>query len=344
MSHEKSIKKNLKIGWIIAGDIKVASSRLQGFLIHDYLIENGYNSTIICSNFEKKHHNYSINFFILINKILKKKYDIVFLVRPNWMMFKMSELIRLNKIKTICVRCDYLPGNYDNHFDITVTPTIYLQESLGIRKFEIIDDMIETPRDLIKKNYNLSNHKYKVIWVGHGGYGQFISQFIIDLKKHEKIRNNFEFITVSSGKWATHLWDLETVYNYILDSDIAIIPIPESKEFQIKSTNRLTMFMSLGMPVIASPIKSYTDIAIHGQHCLFANSTDEFAKYLIKLKSESFRKKLGEFGRSLSITRYNKEVIGKAWCNLISNLSEQNTQKPNSNFHTKLLSKVISIF
>ena len=42
-----------KIGWVIAGDKNYASSRLQGFNIHDYLLESGIDSEIIAFNFNK---------------------------------------------------------------------------------------------------------------------------------------------------------------------------------------------------------------------------------------------------------------------------------------------------
>lgn len=306
-----------RIGWIISGNQEVASSRLQGFLIHKHLIAEGFESEIIFTEFHKKYNNYSLAFIRLARDVLSSSYNMIFFERPNWMMLKLSLWCRTKGIRTIGIRCDDIPGEYDHFFDATIVPTTALASKLRIKRAYVIEDMIEVPLELYKRHHTERYGPLKVVWVGHGSYQSFISNFIESISKIEGIAGRFEFITISKGSWATYAWSLETVYSHILECDIAIIPMPGSERFQAKSANRLTMFMALGMPVIAAPIPSYKSICNHSANCILASSIDDFRNALIAMEPQGIRKELGENARKYAWQYFSPNTIAAHWLDTI---------------------------
>ncbi|MCA1379197.1 hypothetical protein, partial [Bradyrhizobium sp. IC4060] len=61
-------------------------------------------------------------------------------------------------------------------------------------------------------------------------------------------------------------WHPGRVYEFMQNADVGIIPVEPSLDapdlpvpvWQVKSENRLTMKMSVGLPVVASPVPAYT--------------------------------------------------------------------------------------
>lgn len=306
-----------KIGWFISGDHKIASSRLQGFLIHEYLLSHGINSKIIGSDFNRLYEGYSMNTLRIAQKALHNNFNVIIFERPNWMMYKLSLWCRLCGIRTIAIRCDVIPGEYDRYFDSTIIPTRVLGEMLKIERAHVIEDMVEVPPQIFKSDYRKANGLTRVVWVGHGSYRSFITKFIKTLSTLDGIAGKFEFVTISNGDWPTFKWSLDTVYSHILNCDIAIIPMPTDGQFQAKSANRLSMMMALGMPVVASPITAYEAIAEDGCNCMLASSVEDFRDALLALENDVLRIRMGQRARKYAWQYFSPEIIGSKWIETI---------------------------
>ena len=136
----------------------MASCRLQGFHIHDYLVRQGVASKVVATDFNSTHLGYSLPFLRLARQLRNDQgFDVIMFERPNWMAFKLSQLCRMAGIKTIAIRCDLLPGAYDEHFDLTIVPTDQLAHALKISRFHAIEDLVEVPPDVHK--HVTSNHR-----------------------------------------------------------------------------------------------------------------------------------------------------------------------------------------
>lgn len=97
-------------------------------------------------------------------------------------------------------------------------------------------------------------------------------------------------------------WDQDGVYNEMMQADLAVIPIdrPTVRQdltappsWKLKSENRLTMKMSMGLPVIATPIPSYEPVIEHGVNGFFASSRRDWEKYLTALREPERRREMG---------------------------------------------------
>lgn len=339
-------KTQLKVGWVLTGDRSLASSRLQGFKVSDYLVQRGYDSRILVEQFGQYEKKYSAAFFRVAHKTLIQKMDIVFFQKPGWMMFKLSEVLRLRGVKTIAIQCDPFPGDYARFFDATILTTAELRHQLAVPSAYIIDDMLEVPAEIQKQSYVQRAERLRIVWVGQGtgpGGRKYIQPFIESLSRHPRLAGTVEFVTVSRGDWATRQWSLGTVNDDILSCDVAIIPLPEEAWTNAKSANRLAMFMALGMPTIASPIPSYMRILQHEINSLSARTVDEFAEAIVKCKDENVRSKLGLAGKTLTREHFAPEILVPKWIKVIEDVRMAPTARFSANASTRCLSRLIQI-
>ncbi len=89
-------------------------------------------------------------------------------------------------------------------------------------------------------------------------------------------------------------WDPVGVYDQLSRADIGIIPVDTSRGspsddriyyWQVKSENRLTLKMSVGLPVIASAVPSYLPVIRQGVNGFIARSRDDWADMFAELRS-----------------------------------------------------------
>lgn len=318
-----------RIGWILAGDYSLASSRLQGYRIHEYFVKSGIDSRIIATGFMHHDTRYSLELLFVLCRLILTRCGIVFFQKPGWMSFKLSEILRRLNVKTVAIQCDPFMGPYDKYFDELIVTAERLGKAIEQPHAIVIDDMIEVPPQFYKRSYRQTSEKLKLVWVGQGtgpGGKKFIIPFLHKLMGTQGLRLIVDVVTISRGEWATYQWSLKTVYSQICECDVAIIPLPSSEGCQVKSSNRLTMFMALGMPTIASPIESYLRIANNGHNCFISSSIDAFAEAIIACRSETIRKKMGTNAKQYARKHYSPDVVGKKWIELVSQLSNVNPE------------------
>lgn len=108
-------------------------------------------------------------------------------------------------------------------------------------------------------------------------------------------------------------WDVDRVYAAMQESDIGIIPIETTKEngalasWKVKSENRLTLKMAMGLPVVATPIPAYEPLIQQGQNGFLANDKAEWLRYLSELRDPMLRSHMGQQARQSALTRYSME-------------------------------------
>lgn len=111
-------------------------------------------------------------------------------------------------------------------------------------------------------------------------------------------------------------WSAEGVYKYLCESDIGIIPVDTSvtagpsttPPWKMKSENRLTLKMALGLPVIATPIPSYEEVIRHGENGFFARSRDDWMDCFDRLRDFDLRREMGAKARNSVLERYSREA------------------------------------
>jgi hypothetical protein len=148
------------------------------------------------------------------------------------------------------------------------------------------------------------------------------------LSTHGRDRADFVRFTLDP-RIRCEAWDPVGVYGHMQRADIGIIPIEYSPEvgtslpvplWSVKSENRLTMKMALGLPVIASPIPSYEPVMAHGTNGFFANGAQEWMSALEALRDPALRRRIGEAARASVLHRYSMEEQARLMIEVLQGL------------------------
>ena len=124
-------------------------------------------------------------------------------------------------------------------------------------------------------------------------------------------------------------WQLDTVYDHLINADVGIIPVNTDPSptpglpvatWQVRSENRLTLKMSLGLPVIASPVPSYIPVIEQGQTGYIANSRDEWLACFHELRDPARRESIGRAARRSVVHRFSIEAQAQRFLAVLDSL------------------------
>lgn len=112
-------------------------------------------------------------------------------------------------------------------------------------------------------------------------------------------------------------WGPDSVYDHLVAADVGIIPVETDgwapcddgppPLWAMKSENRLTLKMAVGLPVVATPIPSYLPVVGAMGAALLARNRSEWIARLHELRSPALRQRVGELARAAVVTRYSVE-------------------------------------
>lgn len=109
-------------------------------------------------------------------------------------------------------------------------------------------------------------------------------------------------------------WDPVDVYQQMQAADIGIIPVVTQDEppsagpvpnWMIKSENRLTLKMSVGLPVVASPVPAYRSVVEQGVNGYLAASPADWLCCLDALRDPVIRRQIGARARESVHDRFS---------------------------------------
>ncbi len=120
-------------------------------------------------------------------------------------------------------------------------------------------------------------------------------------------------------------WEAVGVYEIMRNADIGIIPIDTWNDaddnfppsWKVKSENRLTMKMAVGLPVIATPIPAYEPVIKQGENGFLARSPQEWFESLDALRDPELRYKIGNRARESVLNRYSIEEQAQRLINVL---------------------------
>ncbi|MBK1617419.1 hypothetical protein CKO42_02895 [Lamprobacter modestohalophilus] len=232
---------------------------------------------------------------------------------------KFAALARSLGVKTVFVQSDFIKTDMTLAVDHVVVVSSYLKDKLdnlyGIN-CTVIDDAIENIHLENKKHH--SGNYLRLIWIGHSDNWKSLSILNSVIEKFSN--QNIELITVSNHPDATFAWSNGAAKTAILNSDLAVIPSELDDWAKCKSSNRLTTFMSYGLPVIASPVPSYSDIIIHGKTGFIANLDSEWVEYIKRLQCPELRNKIGSAAKASVSDKFSLSKITEDWIKLFKYL------------------------
>lgn len=124
-------------------------------------------------------------------------------------------------------------------------------------------------------------------------------------------------------------WGPDSVYDQLLAADIGIIPIQPDPvrdtvaAWKVKSENRLTLMMSTGLPVVATPIPSYEEVIEQGINGYLAQDISEWMTYLSTLRDPELRRQIGQQARHTALQGYSMDLQAKRLIAVLQSVYEQ---------------------
>jgi glycosyltransferase involved in cell wall biosynthesis len=116
-------------------------------------------------------------------------------------------------------------------------------------------------------------------------------------------------------------WHPQGVYDVMQAADVGIIPVDDSAPaWQLKSENRLTLKMSMGLPVVAAPVPSYTPVIKQGVNGFIAATRAQWLEYLDALRDPALRQQVGERAREAVVERYSKREQARRLISVLRSL------------------------
>jgi glycosyltransferase involved in cell wall biosynthesis len=233
-----------------------------------------------------------------------------------------AQRIRAGGAKTVYVAGDVLAPDMAEAVDWVVSGSQGLAAvaKAHARKVSVIESVIDAPAGMMKDYDRVPAHgKIRVVWVGYPANLALLDPVVGALK--DPRLSHFELITISRGPLATHQWNRRTVFRQLLACDIAVLPAGKTDRSRTKPNTRMTMLKSLGLPMVASPIDSYTSTLTPGRSCYFAETTEEWVEALLALADPVRRRDIGLADRAAVIARYGPEAIGQRWLDLFRKLA-----------------------
>lgn len=112
-------------------------------------------------------------------------------------------------------------------------------------------------------------------------------------------------------------WGAQRVYGEMMLADVGVIPIELSLASSangltdarlVKSENRLTMKMSMGLPVVATAIPSYESVIDQGVNGFLARSRHDWSACLAALRDSGLRREMGLAARASVTRRFSMEA------------------------------------
>jgi hypothetical protein len=316
------ISKDVRILWFLYGDKTIASSRLQGYLIHEQLQKENIQSYITYAPingvtpdlpffFELPYIDIK-NSISIIQKLRGKNTDRLI----NWLKDNGSYVIYVN--------CDIEPHNQSwklaNMILATSKTLCNYHQSQSFNNVKIIFEPYEyciTTTD--RKTYTpTQSNILRVSWFGNKNNWKSITKW------KGIIENEFKYIikltTCSDHMDADIKWSFENQKKLLSETDICLLPINNDFFSSAKSANRAIQAMAMGIVCITGPLDAYIRIKKTGAPIIIAYTDDDFRNvithFLDTEKLKSIKKKSIKFVKK----RFSTKITTLHWLDIFSSI------------------------
>ena len=115
-------------------------------------------------------------------------------------------------------------------------------------------------------------------------------------------------------------WSIDSEKRCLEDIDVGIMPLRNDEWSRSKAGYKLLLYMSYGIPCVASPVGINNDIINNGINGYLASTPGEWLNMLSTLIDDtSLREKMGREARTLIDETYSYRVNAPKWIEILTN-------------------------
>ena len=320
--HSRPDRNTLSVGWILNGSAETASARFMGYNMHEQFVSMGVRSKILFR--PERRYAASINLEVdQIDEILRHNINVLAIVKLdsgralNYLILRCRQL----GVKLVYAACDVpLCAKLIEKADGILAPSREFLHAIPEpyrRKLFVVFDGFEHDASIRKTHH--ADRKLKLCLITNRVWNRLpcltslpegVSLKIIG-PSQEMLKTLFPRSKVfrdSPFDFEYVEWNPETVLREVLECDAGLIPWPRiDREVRVKSANRLLLFMSLAMPVVASPVPSFLEIVSSGVNSFIARSGSEWRECIELLRDDpALRSSIGKNARADVVPRFSK--------------------------------------
>ena len=313
----------MRVGWLLVGDERVASSRIQALTIHTELARRGIRSDILSMprSFDTRLHWKAPRRWL--EAIWRRRDVLIFQKVESSRAARLARLSRRMGTRIVFLQADARESPMYALADVVVVSSAELARllvPLCEARIVVIEDAIDLPRD-VQAVPSARTQGLRVLWIGGRLNFPALDTLAPVLERPEFA--DLELITVSDHPEAKVAWSPAAAVREILAADLSLIPCLSSSAARAKSNNRLTVLMGAGLPVIATPIPAYRAIVEPGVTGCLAEGTEEWASSLRALRDPALRRRMGEAARTAAWERYAPNVVADRWEALLQEIVDR---------------------
>jgi glycosyltransferase involved in cell wall biosynthesis len=168
----------------------------------------------------------------------------------------------------------------------------------------IIPTAIDTDR-YTTKDYGRNKEKVTIGWIGSKSSLPFLKELIPAFNQLASQCNSIElkiicnvFFDCDRMPVIKKMWALEDENTDLQDIDIGLAPLPDHEWTRGKCATKLLQYLSVGIPVVCSPVGIHNEIIEEGRNGLFAASIQEWVEKIALLSgNKEMRKRIGLEGK-----------------------------------------------
>ena len=180
------------------------------------------------------------------------------------------------------------------------------------KNINIIPTAIDTSRYTIK-DYSLDKKKVTIGWIGSKSSIPFLKVLTPAFDHLANQYKNIELKIICNDFFECNkmpvikkMWALEDENSDLQDIDIGLAPLPNHEWTKGKCATKLLQYLSVGIPVVSSPVGVHNEIIREGINGLFAASIKEWIEKIdFLIKDRSSRERMGLEGRKTVESSYS---------------------------------------
>jgi hypothetical protein len=312
------------LAWLIHGDRSVASSRLQGYLVHEGICrraDSGLSSHLV---YAPPLPSRDVPWSQPAERLLAQAARGGIVVFQKMLGPGTERLVRglvESGVTTVYIQCDLEPDNtIPTLCDVVVCPAQEMADQLlaqGARRVECIPDPAEIvwPEPAPTRD---AHRGLRVCWVGHEVHFHTLDPVRAILQEEEF--RDLQLVAISNHRDADIPWSLDAVRKFVPTCDLAVVPSGDGDAYRVKSSNRVVLLMAAGIPVVAGDLRSYREVIDHNSTGMVASEPEDYRTAFRLLRDPETRWQMGSRAHRYCLDRFTVDRIIDQWISLFTSL------------------------
>jgi len=169
-----------------------------------------------------------------------------------------------------------------------------------------------------------------IVWIGNVGNDEYLEPIREPLKKLATT-HDFIFRIIGAPSSANYqiegvkvenlIWEMNQEANWLLESSIGVMPLPDREYEQGKCAFKIVQYYSAGLPVVASPVGMNCDVVDPGETGYLADSPAQWLEALtLLLDDDHHRQQLSAAAHHFHQRYFQPDRLAQQWLTLLRKL------------------------